>query len=135
MLGAWWDRLNNQTPSMINQRFGYKPLSIWHSDVNITDTFQNEYFDDIIAQIEATDTNAAIYVTVYPYDGFDQVSESALQDFIDKVKRVTSSGKKMFIRYAPEMVINLFYQEWILVYLWTTSSRFYSILEKSSKGN
>lgn len=104
MIGTWWDRLNGQTPSQINRQLDYKPLTIWHSDVNITTVFQGDYFDDIIKQIADTGTNAAIYVTVYPMDGFGNVTESALAAFVERVKQVTSKGGKMFIRYAPEMV-------------------------------
>jgi hypothetical protein len=65
--GAWFDRLHGDTAKAINARLNIKPLSLFQSDVNITATLQAEYLEDIFAKIEETNTDAIVYVTVYPY--------------------------------------------------------------------
>jgi hypothetical protein len=42
-------------------------------------------------------------LTVYPYDGFDAVSEAAHQQLVDKIATLAKSGMKMLIRYASGM--------------------------------
>jgi hypothetical protein len=95
--------LNGDTPAKINARVNYRPLSFFQSDMNITETLQSAAVDQFIQQIEDSQTNAFIFLTIYPYEGFDRVSEPAIEDFISKVKRMTDLGRKVMIRYASEM--------------------------------
>jgi hypothetical protein len=99
-----FDRLNGVTPAEINAQFDYKPLSLWQSDINITDTLQSEYFDDILTKITASKTTALVYLTIYPIEGYDAVSDAAVAELAAKVKKTTEGHSKMFIRYASEMV-------------------------------
>jgi hypothetical protein len=102
-LGAWYDRLNGDTPSRINARVNHRPLSFFQSDMNITETLQSAAVDQFIQHIEETNTDAFIFLTIYPYEGFDRVSEAAIEDLIGKVKKMTDLGRKVMIRYASEM--------------------------------
>jgi len=103
LFGVWFDRKHGAIPSEINKKFNYKPLSLWQSDVNITETLQADYVDDIFTKITQTQTNAIIYLTVYPIEGFEKVSDAALNQLAQKVRALTTSGSKLFIRYASEM--------------------------------
>jgi hypothetical protein len=102
-LGAWYDRLNGDTPAKINSRLNYKPMSFFQSDMNITDTLQSGAIDQFIQHIEETQTNAFVYLTLYPFEGFDKVTDRAVDEFVDKVKGIVSKGHKIMIRYASEM--------------------------------
>ncbi|KAJ3300807.1 hypothetical protein HDV03_001972, partial [Kappamyces sp. JEL0829] len=64
--GSWFDRLHGDTPAATNNRLNYRPFSLFQSDVNITETLQGDYFDDIFKKIQETGTDAAVYLTVYP---------------------------------------------------------------------
>jgi hypothetical protein len=103
MLGAWYDRLGGDTPSRINQRVNYKPLTFFQSDMNITDTLQSDYIDEFIKQVEETETDAFIYLTLYPFEGFNRVTDGAIDEFVVKVKQIVQTGRKVLIRYASEM--------------------------------
>jgi hypothetical protein len=94
---------NIDSPSKINSRVNYKPLSFFQSDMNITQTLQSSAVDQFIEQMEESQTNAFIYLTIYPYEGFDVVSEAAIQDFIGKLQKMVRLGRKVLIRYASEM--------------------------------
>ncbi|KAJ3277273.1 hypothetical protein HK104_003473 [Borealophlyctis nickersoniae] len=99
--GAWYDRLQNDTPVAINSRLGYKPLSFFQSDINLTSTLQlPTEFDQ---QVDATGTDAILYLTVYPIQGFDVVTDSAVADLAKEVKSLCDKGRRVFIRYASEM--------------------------------
>lgn len=83
-------------------------MSFFQSDVNITSTLQSEFLDSFLAQVSETNTSAIVYLTVYPMEGFDKVSDSALSDLSSRLKKAVDSGRKVFIRYAPEMSGNWF---------------------------
>jgi hypothetical protein len=104
--GAWYDRLNGDTPVKINARVGSKPFSFFQSDMNITETMDDEqmgYIDEFVKQVEATESDAFIYLTLYPFFGFERVTDLAIDQFAQRVKRIVDSGRKILIRYASEM--------------------------------
>ncbi|KAJ3360336.1 hypothetical protein HDU91_004661 [Kappamyces sp. JEL0680] len=88
---------------MITKRFGYKPLSLWQCDVNITQTLQTDAIDNIFDQIVSVNSSALIYLTVYPIEGFGNVSDTAVADLAAKLQSITSKGFKVLVRYASEM--------------------------------
>ncbi|KAI9022686.1 hypothetical protein DFJ74DRAFT_643435 [Hyaloraphidium curvatum] len=51
----------------------------------------------------ATGTDAAFYLTVYPFKGWEVVTEAALDDLVAFCREVIQSGRKMILRFAPEM--------------------------------
>jgi hypothetical protein len=104
--GAWYDRLNGDTPVKINKRLGSKPMSFFQSDMNITETMDDEqmgYIDEFVKQVEATNSDAFIYLTLYPFFGFERVTDLAIDQFAQRVKKIVDSGRKILIRYASEM--------------------------------
>jgi hypothetical protein len=102
-LGAWYDRINGDTPSRINQRLGHRPLSFFQVDVNVTQTLQADAIDQFERQVRETGTNAFMMLTVYPYEGFEAVSDAAHRQLVDKIATLAKSGMKLLIRYASEM--------------------------------
>lgn len=54
------------------------------------------------AYIEATGTDADIYLTVYPYSGFASVQDSDLLSLAIQIRTYQGSGKTVFLRWAPE---------------------------------
>jgi hypothetical protein len=108
MIGAWYDRLNQDTPVKIMDRVQTKPFSIWQSDMNITDTLQSSFIDDFVLQVNASNSNAYLYLTLYPIMGFEAVTVGAINEFAEKIKTITATGRKVMIRYASEMNGNWF---------------------------
>jgi hypothetical protein len=73
LFGSWYvnilnlryDRLHGDTPAKTEGRVGYKPFSIWQSDMNITATgLQTDYVYDFSAQVDALNTDAILYPIV-----------------------------------------------------------------------
>ncbi|KAJ3107795.1 hypothetical protein HDU97_003143 [Phlyctochytrium planicorne] len=48
-------------------------------------------------------SNAALFLTVYPYDGFDAITDADVDRLVSQVNNITLSGRNVFIRYGPEM--------------------------------
>jgi hypothetical protein len=104
--GAWYDRLNGDTPAKMIERVGSKPFSFFQSDMNITETMDDEqmgYINQFVEQVEATNSDAFIYLTLYPFFGFERVTDKAIDQFAQRVKKIVDSGRKILIRYASEM--------------------------------
>jgi hypothetical protein len=99
-LGAWYDRLNGDTPVKVNMRLNYKPLPFFQSDMNITDSLQSEAVDNFIDQVEATETDAFVYLTIYPMNGFDGLSDNSIDQLAQKIKKITDLGRKCMLRFA-----------------------------------
>lgn len=109
MIYRRYDRLGGDTPLKTEQRVNIKPFSIWQSDVNITkDGLQLDYIANFSAQVDEVNSNAILYLTIYPYDGFENVADSAIKDLANNVLKITSNGRKIMIRYASEMNGNWF---------------------------
>jgi hypothetical protein len=101
-LGAWYDRLNGDDPTKINTRVG-RPMSFFQVDVNVTQTLQADAIDQFERQVRDTRSNAFMMLTVYPYEGFDAVSDAAHRQLVDKIATLSKSGMKVLVRYASEM--------------------------------
>lgn len=83
--GPWYERLNGDYPTSINQRLEYN-VSFFHSDFNLTDDCQPQEIDMFLDQVAATNTNAIVYMTIYPMQGFAAVTDAALQTLTLKVQ-------------------------------------------------
>jgi hypothetical protein len=110
MIGSWYDRLHGDTPQKTHDRYHYfyhrcslPPFSIWQSDMNITKTLQTDFIHNFTDQVDALSTDAILYITLYPIEGFSAVSTAAINDFAAQIKNITSKGRKVMIRYASEM--------------------------------
>lgn len=78
-------------------------MSFFHSDVNITSVFQSDAFENFMDHLDSTKTDAIAFLTVYPYDGFDVVSDAAITDFSTRVAAHLKKGRRFLIRYGSEM--------------------------------
>ena len=87
----------------MNRLQSASPLMIWQSDMNLSDSFQVKEAEQFLQQVEDTNSDAIMYLTVYPMEGFDKVTDDGLQQMVEFVVKVVSSGRSMFIRYASEM--------------------------------
>jgi hypothetical protein len=105
--GPWYERIRGDTPLAINTRLGHN-LSLFQSDINITSTLQIDFLNNFLTQLDQTSSDAIAYLTVYPIEGFDKVSQSALQALADRINVALDTGRRFFIRYAPEMNGNWF---------------------------
>ncbi|KAJ3034403.1 hypothetical protein HDV00_005059 [Rhizophlyctis rosea] len=107
LFGAWYARPHGDTPAAINSRVG-KKLAMFQSDFNITDTINEGNPTQFVQQLDDAKTDAIMYMTVYPMYGFDNVTDSGINQLAELVGNVTHSGRKVFLRYASEMNGNWF---------------------------
>ncbi|RKO86458.1 hypothetical protein BDK51DRAFT_37803, partial [Blyttiomyces helicus] len=100
--GSWYDRLKGDTPVQVNSRYTPHPLSFFQSDINITGggifLLGGDTLDpaptQFISQISATNTDAILYLTVYAYGGFANITQTAYGELASVVKNVTDSGRR-----------------------------------------
>ncbi|KAJ3259119.1 hypothetical protein HK103_003006 [Boothiomyces macroporosus] len=96
-LGSWWQ--DPDTPSRTNERVIENNVG----DTDIGATIDTSALDRIFSGIDDTNTDAILYLTLYPKDGMDAVSEDALDTLCKYVGYATHAGRRVFIRYASEM--------------------------------
>ncbi|KAI9324973.1 glycoside hydrolase superfamily [Zopfochytrium polystomum] len=133
LFGAWYDRPHGDTPLDINNRLG-RNLSFFQTDIDLTGTSKPEtapnITDQFIQHLDQTNTDAIAYLTVYPFYGFDAVTDAQLDDLVTRIKKIIASGRSLFLRYAPEMNGSWFYYgqnpegfvtSWKRVYSYVTS--------------
>ncbi|KAI8824315.1 glycoside hydrolase superfamily [Fimicolochytrium jonesii] len=107
LFGAWVDSIGGtDSPTALNQRFNYKPLSFFQGNFNIPANLT--LVDRLIDDIEKTATDAIIYLTVYPMDGLDLVTDEHIKEFGTNINNALARGRRFLIRYAPEMNGNWF---------------------------
>ncbi|ORY29901.1 glycoside hydrolase [Rhizoclosmatium globosum] len=114
LLGAWYDRNLSDTPSAVNARIGYKPLSFFQTDVDFSGTLKpwtspQTVIPQFQQQLKDTNTDAIAMLTVYPFQGLgDKISDAQLKDMGDRLNGLVNSGRQVFLRFAPEMNGNWF---------------------------
>ncbi|KAJ3154470.1 hypothetical protein HK101_001616 [Irineochytrium annulatum] len=106
LIGSWFARPNKDTPSATNARIAPVALNFFQIDIDIsggkTDTLLS-YTPEFIRQLVLTKTSANAYLTVYPFGGFDNVTNAQLDELAKYVSQIVSLGRQVFLRYAPEM--------------------------------
>ncbi|GAA5955194.1 hypothetical protein JCM8115_001879 [Rhodotorula mucilaginosa] len=109
MLGFWFDPANpyNDRPSIINEKLGNNvpvfqiaqpiPLPPYNWTTGVGGPAPEN-------TIEQSGTDAAVFLTIYPTEGFAAVTD---EDFIALGKQIldyqTTLNRTTFLRYAPEM--------------------------------
>ncbi|KAI8914460.1 glycoside hydrolase superfamily [Gorgonomyces haynaldii] len=110
LFGHWYDHIGGDSPALIQQRTQSKPFSLWQIDFDIDSTVHvggetktTDLIERSAKQLADLKSDAILYMTIYPKQGFANVTEQALQDWVTKVKAVTDTGRRVMIRYASEM--------------------------------
>ncbi|KAJ3107904.1 hypothetical protein HDU97_002836 [Phlyctochytrium planicorne] len=109
-LGAWYERMEGDLASQVNARIKGIPgagLSFFQTDIDISlgkdpRTAPN-ITDSYLQQLEDTGTDTFAYLTVYPFLGFDGVTDAQLNDLAQRIVKIISRGRKVFLRLYPEM--------------------------------
>ncbi|KND00094.1 uncharacterized protein SPPG_04435 [Spizellomyces punctatus DAOM BR117] len=102
LFGAWVNELSGtDTPNLVNQRFDHKPLSLFQSNINIPDDLN--LIPKILQLVDDTQTDAVLYLTVYPMTGFSRVTDSSIDQLAQMIQTAVAKGRRVMIRYAPEM--------------------------------
>jgi len=95
------------TPAAFNQRMNVRassfqmaqniPLEAYNWDTGAGGAIN-------ATMVESSETDASIFLTVYPYTGLDQVTSADLTALANQVSAYqTSYNRSVFLRYAPEM--------------------------------
>ncbi|KAL8286187.1 hypothetical protein RQP46_004675 [Phenoliferia psychrophenolica] len=109
LFGAWIDTQEGylDTPSLFNQRIGYNvPVYQIAQEIplpkyNYTSGAGGAAPENLI---ELSQTDAAVFLTVYPTDGFDAVSDADFTALAQQISDYhTINNRTVFLRYAPEM--------------------------------
>ncbi|KAI8609847.1 glycoside hydrolase superfamily [Chytriomyces sp. MP71] len=108
LLGAWYDRNNSDTPSRVNARLNYKPLSFFQTDVDFGGTLKpwtapNVVIPQFLDQLKKTNTDAMGMLTIYPYQGYSNITDKQIQDMADSLNAIVNAGHSLFVRFASEM--------------------------------
>ncbi|KAI8840933.1 hypothetical protein BC829DRAFT_435819 [Chytridium lagenaria] len=106
-LGAWIDMENSEygrdTPSLLNQRMGMN-FSTFQELPNGINFWDGAKAVANITNVEITNTNASIFLTVYNNRGLTAFTDQDLNDLADQLYNVTNlSGRNVFLRLNPEM--------------------------------
>ncbi|KAI8851003.1 hypothetical protein BC829DRAFT_388245 [Chytridium lagenaria] len=110
ILGAWLDTENrvgaNDRPSLFNQRIGRNAGSFQLAEE--IPLRPNPFIpgDFLFSNISLLDegTDASLFMTVYPYSGFDAITDADIDTLVEQVNNITRiNGRSVFIRYGPEM--------------------------------
>ncbi|KAJ3191540.1 hypothetical protein HK101_007616 [Irineochytrium annulatum] len=101
LIGGWWDQI---MPKDINSKMsGYNSAvpagSLWQTTKSLSDGGSFDAKWDI-QQVEATNTDAAFQVVIFPKFG---VSDAAIDKMVAQVDKIASSGRLVFLRYGSEM--------------------------------
>ncbi|KAJ3004899.1 hypothetical protein HKX48_000992 [Thoreauomyces humboldtii] len=100
MLGVWMDtNPGADTPTDFNARFGHN-VAMVHLAQNIPLDYSALA---PVSLIDATNTNAILYLTVYPVGSADALSDVQIQELVKQVTTYASSGRGVLLRLAPEM--------------------------------
>ena len=107
-MGPWYDRLDGDTISSIIQRVNHKSWSFFQSDFNLTSDCQPEAMNQFFQQLDDSGTDAIAYVTLYPIQGFDNVTDGAISQVSGILASQIQKGHRIFLRYGSEMNGNWF---------------------------
>ncbi|KAI8817285.1 glycoside hydrolase superfamily [Fimicolochytrium jonesii] len=100
MLGAWMDTAPGMdTPKDFNTRFGHN-ISMIHLAQNLP--IEQDKLAPV-QLIDQTGTNAILYLSVYPTVTPDNLSDKAINDFVQQLATFTHNGRGILLRIAPEM--------------------------------
>ncbi|KAJ3114938.1 hypothetical protein HDU96_001438 [Phlyctochytrium bullatum] len=111
LLGAWYMRAQGDPAKDVNARLTGIPgagLSFFQTDVDITDARNDpgttlNITDSYLQELEETGTDALAYLTVYPFRGYNTITDAQLQDLGRRLLRIIQSGRSVFLRLYPEM--------------------------------
>ncbi|KAI8915295.1 glycoside hydrolase superfamily [Powellomyces hirtus] len=107
LFGAWIDMIGGaDSPRLINERFDYKKLGMFQTNMNMPDDLAN--ITNLINLVEETNTDAIFYLTVYPMQGFEAVTTEHITQLGNALNTGIKNGRRFMIRYAPEMNGNWF---------------------------
>jgi hypothetical protein len=102
-MGIWWDWFNRDTPSNINTRLN-RDVPVYHMSMGIGSGGLDIWtMDSVISQVIQTGTGAIFYIAVFPTVALDLISATAIENFAIRLLKLTGTGRKVWVRFAPEM--------------------------------
>ncbi|KAJ3113470.1 hypothetical protein HDU96_003374 [Phlyctochytrium bullatum] len=111
LLGSWYMRAQGEPAKDLNARLKGIPgagLSFFQTDFDITNSRNDPLIsanitDLFLQELEDTGTDAVAYVTVYPFGGYDMITDAMLTDLAQRVLRILQRSRSVFLRLYPEM--------------------------------
>ncbi|KAJ3035552.1 hypothetical protein HDV00_003649 [Rhizophlyctis rosea] len=106
LLAFWLDldpTAGNDDPAAANKRISLN-IPVFQFAFDIPGSLQPANQDKSVYElVKETGTNAGVYLTLYPRQGFDKVDDAAVKTVVDFVKDLNSKNVSVWVRYAPEM--------------------------------
>jgi hypothetical protein len=104
-LAAWLDTSDasptlktGDRPYLLNQRLGFNISVIQYaSDLPLAGT------DFPYDQIQGLQLDTIVYLTIYPKPDPWNIPDSAIKQLTDQIASIVNGGRRMMIRFAPEM--------------------------------
>jgi hypothetical protein len=104
-LATWLDTVDSSPgagdgdrPRLFNQRMGFNASCFQYAQNIPIDTFPFPY-----EQIYELGTDAIVYLTVYPRPSPWTISDQDIDVLAQQCGRINRDGRRVFIRFAPEM--------------------------------
>ncbi|KAJ3104010.1 hypothetical protein HDU96_009074 [Phlyctochytrium bullatum] len=110
LLGAWFQRMEGDPARLVSERIKGIPgagLSFFQTDIDISNGKDSRTLlnitDSYLQQLEETGTDASAYLTIYPFKGFDGVTDDQLTELAQRIVRIINRNRSVFLRLYPEM--------------------------------
>jgi Glycosyl hydrolase family 26 len=105
LISAWLDTADSSAgandgdrPAKFNQRLGINASFFQYAQNLPVDTYPFP-----IEQIEATNSDALVYLTVYPSPNPWSITDAQISTLTAQMAKITSQGRRVLMRFAPEM--------------------------------
>ncbi|KAJ3185198.1 hypothetical protein HK101_009822, partial [Irineochytrium annulatum] len=100
--------MNQRLPLPNNASLSFFQVDIDLSGVQEPETSLAEVVPQLVQQLADAGTNATAYLTVYPYQGYANVTDQDLTNLGNAMMTIIKTGRNVFFRYGPEMNGNWF---------------------------
>lgn len=104
-LGAWLDTADSSVtakdgdrPLLFNKRMAFNASVFQYAQNLPVDTYTFP-----IEQIEGTNTDALVYLTVYPQPYPFSIDDADIKALADQMAVLNAKGRKVLLRFGPEM--------------------------------
>ncbi|KAI8803561.1 glycoside hydrolase superfamily [Cladochytrium replicatum] len=103
-IGAWLDYPSAGTdlPVNFNARLGFN-ASFFHLAMDFPDATEASFPRAALGYVDNTLSDAFVYLSVYPKPSPTTVTDDQIDRFARLLAGVTSRGRRLFVRFGPEM--------------------------------
>lgn len=104
-VSVWPDLSAGDTAAAINARLGFNvPVFQYGQSIPLPsyDYVTGAGGEALFTTVDATNTDAGYYLTVYPDSGLNRVQDSDLVSLAMQIRSYQAKGRVVYLRWAPE---------------------------------